>query len=123
LMEDFINDVNRQWEKVDPIYLAAYVLWKLNWIHPFINGNGRTARATAYFALCVTSGGWLSGTVILPALLKRERLAQDGALQAADDAFRQGGMNLAPLMQLISLLLEEQLASVPADDPEAWPGA
>ena len=26
---------------------AAYVLWRINWIHPFEDGNGRTARAAA----------------------------------------------------------------------------
>ena len=45
LMDDFVNIVNRRWEKADPVWLAAYVLWRLNHIHPFINGNGRTARA------------------------------------------------------------------------------
>jgi Fic family protein len=115
LMEDFINDVNRQWEKVDAIGLAAYVLWRLNWIHPFINGNGRTARATAYFALCVSSGGWLSGAVILPALLKRERGAQDRALELADASYARGNTDLRPLIELISRLLEEQLASIPAE--------
>lgn len=41
-MCDYVND---NWEKSSPIHLAAYALWKLNWIHPFTDGNGRTARA------------------------------------------------------------------------------
>ena len=40
-MEMFVDDVNRHWETTDAIQLTAYVLWKLNHIHPFINGNGR----------------------------------------------------------------------------------
>jgi hypothetical protein len=72
LMDDFVNFVNRSWEKADPLVLAAYVLWRLNHIHPFINGNGRTARATSYFVLCVKVGQWLPGTTILPELLRRE---------------------------------------------------
>ncbi|MCY4556856.1 MAG: Fic family protein, partial [Chloroflexi bacterium] len=49
LMDDFVNEVNRYWNDWDEVSLAAYVLWRLNWIHPFINGNGRTARAACYF--------------------------------------------------------------------------
>jgi Fic/DOC family len=45
LMDDFVNTVNRTWEQTDPVVLATYVLWRVNNIHPFINGNGRTARA------------------------------------------------------------------------------
>jgi Fic family protein len=64
LMEDFVNTVNREWEKSDPVVLAAYVLWGLNAIHPFINGNGRTARAACYFVLCLKAGQWLPGTSV-----------------------------------------------------------
>ena len=35
-MEDFVNDLNRNWEAADSVYMAAYVLWKLNNVHPFI---------------------------------------------------------------------------------------
>jgi hypothetical protein len=35
--------------QVVPTELAAYGLWRLNWIHPFVEGNGRTARAVCYF--------------------------------------------------------------------------
>ena len=59
LMEDLVNSVNRMWETADPVALAAFVLWRINHIHPFINGNGRTARAASYFVLCVKIGGWL----------------------------------------------------------------
>jgi fido (protein-threonine AMPylation protein) len=30
-----------------PVYRAAYVMWKINAIHPFNGGNGRVARAVA----------------------------------------------------------------------------
>ena len=59
LMDDFVNVVNHRWDKADPIWLTAYVLWRLNNIHPFINGNGRTARAACYFVLCVKVEGWV----------------------------------------------------------------
>lgn len=109
LMDDFINVVNRGWELADPIASAAFILWRLNHIHPFINGNGRTARATCYFVLCVKLGGWLPGTTILPELIKRERAAYVAALQHADASAATGNLDLGPLHQLLSTLLQEQI--------------
>lgn len=109
LMEDFINTVNRSWENADPLVLAAYVLWRLNYIHPFINGNGRTARAAAYFILCVKIGGWLPGNTILPELLRRERDRYVIALQQVDASMLAGAVDLSPLRDLIEELLQEQL--------------
>lgn len=112
LMDDFVNDVNRRWETMDSIVLAAYALWKLNFIHPFINGNGRTARAACYFIICVSSGGLLPGNEILPSLLKRERQKLVDCLIVADKSIKGGeALNLAPLHGLIQELLKEQLKS------------
>jgi Fic family protein len=45
---EYIND---NWQST--VHLAAYVLWKMNWIHPFADGNGRTARAVSYVVLSI----------------------------------------------------------------------
>ena len=112
LMDDLVNQVNRAWETTDPVVLSAYVLWRLNNIHPFINGNGRTARAASYFVLCVKAGAWLPGITILPELLRRNRDEYVAALKKADQSDENGKPNLADLHILISRLLEEQLKSV-----------
>jgi len=110
LMDDFVNQVNRFWEKEDPVVLATLVLWRLNSIHPFINGNGRTARAASYFILCLRAGGWLPGTTILPELLRRNRDRYVQALQHADRSAAAGNLDLAPLHGLMVELLAQQLA-------------
>lgn len=110
LMENFTNLINRSWETSDPVELAAYILWRLNFIHPFINGNGRTARAAAYFALCVKLGGWLPGTPILPARLKQNDPEYIAAIRAADTSLGTGRLDISVLHGLISRLLEEQIA-------------
>lgn len=112
LMDDFINQVNRNWESTDPVVLSAYVLWRMNYIHPFINGNGRSARAACYFVLCVTNGGWLPGKTILPELIKRERAAYVNALTKVDESFHAGNFSLEPLHQLLVQLISEQIGSV-----------
>ncbi len=109
LMEDMVNTVNRSWESADPLGLCAFVLWRLNWIHPFINGNGRTARAASYFVLCVKAGSWLPGKTILPELIRRERDRYVAALKEVDQSLSKGTPNLGPLHVLLSELLEEQL--------------
>lgn len=109
LMEDFVNLVNRRWQELDPVALATLVLWRLNYIHPFINGNGRTARAACYFVLCVKLGGWLPGNTILPELIRRERPAYVAALQSVDASLKSGQLDLSALHTLISDLLAEQI--------------
>jgi hypothetical protein len=42
--EHLCQYVNDNWSTKSALHLAAYVLWRLNWIHPFADGNGRTAR-------------------------------------------------------------------------------
>lgn len=112
LMDDFVNIVNRQWETADAVVLASFVLWRLNHIHPFINGNGRTARAASYFVLCVKSGGWLPGATILPELLRQNRADYVAALKDADEQAIAGKQDyLSSVHALISRLIAEQMAS------------
>lgn len=115
LMEDFVNEVNRYWTETDPIALAAFVLWKLNHIHPFINGNGRTARAACYFVLCLRLGRLLPGKVILPELIKQNRDQYINALTHCDQSLAAGTLDMVPLHTLLSRLIQEQIDSADAD--------
>ena len=109
LMEDFVDEVNRRWENYDAVKLAAHVLWRLNYIHPFVNGNGRTARAACYFTLCLKVGGLYRGPIHLPALLRKNRDDYIAALRCADDG------EIAPLeMLLVKLLLKQVTQGVPS---------
>ena len=120
LMDDFVNYVNRNWDQTDPVALATFVIWRLNHIHPFINGNGRTARAAGYFVLCVKLGGPLAGNIILPELLRQNRDEYVRHLTHADKSLMDAdGLDLAPLHAMISRLLAQQIAS---SMPE-WNGA
>ena len=107
LMDDMVNVINYEWQNSEAIGLASYALWRINHIHPFCNGNGRTARAACYFIICVKSGGLLPGKVILPELLKSNRGEYVAALQSGDNG------DLSPLNLLLSRLLEEQLETSP----------
>ena len=108
MMDDFINQTNRHWDKHDPVDLAAYVLWRINFIHPFTNGNGKTARAAAYFVMCAKVGEWLAGRAFLPELLRQNRAAYLDALQVAHQSENYGTADLSALKDLITRLMSEQ---------------
>ncbi|MGA8380648.1 MAG: Fic family protein, partial [Stellaceae bacterium] len=38
LVEELCDYVNDNWDISTPLHLAAYVMWRLNWIHPFADG-------------------------------------------------------------------------------------
>lgn len=111
-MSMFIDEVNRYWENADPVWLSCFILWRLNHIHPFINGNGRTARVACYFALCLKVGTWLSGDILLPELLRRDRPEYVAALKHADASLVTGQLDLSELHKLLTRLLNEQMATL-----------
>ncbi len=63
---------------------AAFALWRLNWIHAFPGGNGRTARAIAYLVLCIDMQMMLPGLPTMPALIAQQRDAYIDALRDVD---------------------------------------
>jgi Fic family protein len=66
LIEDMCDYVNDRWHEATAIHIASYLMWRLNWIHPFADGNGRTARMTSYVAMSVKIGRVLAGTPTIP---------------------------------------------------------
>ncbi|CUI69712.1 mobile mystery protein B [Achromobacter xylosoxidans] len=111
-MDQFVNSVNVRWGSTDALRLAAFVLWRLNYIHPFINGNGRTARAAAYFVICLKSGGPLPGVKTLPELICENRDDYVAALKSADRSHEMGPkLMLDDLADLLRRLLDQQLRS------------
>jgi Fic family protein len=69
----------------DPFHSAAYLLWRLVWIHPFEDGNGRVARSLSYIALCVGFGlHELPGSIAMPDLILRHEDRYISGLRDAD---------------------------------------
>lgn len=113
LMDAFVNEVNRRLETTDVLTLAAYCLWRLTHIHPFINGNGRTARALCYYVVCIKFGRRLSGAPILPELIRRNREECVELLRSADVVSgAEWERALNGLRSFVLRLLNEQIASV-----------
>jgi Fic family protein len=109
LMDRFISFIQENWFVVSPTLLAAYGLWRLNWVHPFIEGNGRTARAVCYYLLCVKHGQLLPGRKIVPERIRESREQYVLALRAADQAWVAGNYDLSQMEAYLAGLLEAQL--------------
>jgi Fic family protein len=111
-IEHMCDYINENWERSSPVHLAAYALWKLNWIHPFTDGNGRTARALSYLLLCVRLGYRLPGTNTIPEQISGDKNPYYKALEAADKAWKADKIDLSVLEELLAALLANQLVSV-----------
>lgn len=104
--------IDRPLPEEQVIHLAAYALWRLNWIHPFMEGNGRTARGLMYLMLCVGLNFDLPGTRTVADLLYDYSAPYYEGLAAADKACREDPdlVNVEKLEWLISDLLAIQLS-------------
>lgn len=94
-----------------PLHLAAYVMWRLNWIHPFVDGNGRTSRAVSYYVLCASAGFLLPGEKVIPDLIAENKQPYYQALEAADTAWtRTGTADVGEMESLLGDLVAKLLA-------------
>jgi hypothetical protein len=112
---DLCRHLKARWDLDDAVSLSAFALWALNWIHPFLDGNGRVARALSYLVLNLKLGLWLPGSPTLVEQLYERRAEYFDALAAADLDVRNGAApDLSDLRKLLGDLLVRQLRSLPA---------
>jgi Fic family protein len=112
LIEDLCDYVNDNWKAKTAIHLASFVMWRLNWIHPFSDGNGRTSRMVSYLVLCVKLGLLLPGRNTIPEQIVDNRRPYFDALEAADEAAKGGDVDLSKMEDLLEGMLATQLAGV-----------
>jgi Fic family protein len=110
-IEEMCDYVNDHWEQSTPIHLAAYTMWRLNWIHPFADGNGRTSRIVSYVVLSVRADAVLPGTPTIPDQIVDNRSPYFEALDAADAAWKEGRVDVSQMEDFLAALLAKQLAS------------
>ncbi|WP_273726714.1 Fic family protein [Brucella gallinifaecis] len=108
-VEEMCDYVNDHWNDATAIHLASYIMWRLNWIHPFSDGNGRTSRILSYVVLCIKTGSVLPGTPAIPEQIVENRNPYFAALDAADAAFSAGNIDLSVMEELLSGMLAVQL--------------
>lgn len=113
LIEELCDYVNDNWNVKSAIHLSAFVMWRLNWIHPFTDGNGRTSRAASYLVLCARTGNLLPGQETIPEQIVENRAPYYAALEAADAWYREnnqfGDGVVAEMEFLLGAMLAKQL--------------
>ncbi|MFC3076089.1 Fic family protein [Shinella pollutisoli] len=112
LIEDLCDYVNGHWKDKTAVHLASYVMWRLNWIHPFSDGNGRTSRMVSYLVLSVRLGMLLPGRDTIPDQIVDNRHPYFDALEDADRALADGKIDLTKMEELIESMLAKQLMGV-----------
>lgn len=113
LIEDLCDYVNDNWQTASAAHLAAYAMWRINWIHPFDDGNGRTARAIAYLVLCIKTGTVLPGSKTIPERIAASKNPYYFALEKADKAYaRSKAIDVSELEGIIVDTLAAQLADI-----------
>ena len=115
LVEEMCEYVTDNAEKSEALHPCAYVMWRLNWIHPFTDGNGRTSRALAYYVLCGKLGYLLPGSETVPEQIAADRNPYYPALEDADRHCAEGCMDLSSLEGLLDKCLATQLLSAYKD--------
>jgi len=112
LVEDMCDYVNEKWAMASAIHLAAYIMWRLNWIHPFSDGNGRTSRTLSYVVMCCKLEAILPGHPTIPEQIVSNRNPYFAALDAADAACREENLDLSAMEELLSGMLAVQLKGI-----------
>jgi ketosteroid isomerase-like protein len=107
LIEEMCDYVNEHWQASTPLHLAAYIMWRLNWIHPFADGNGRTSRILSYVVLSIRAGAVPPGTPTIPdqhltSMYGRSAMSPEANLQTAHKYF--DACNTGDLDALMSTL-------------------
>lgn len=103
--------VNSNWHEKSATYLAAYVLWRMNWIHPFADGNGRTARVVSYLVLSTKLNSLLPGTPTIPEQIAADKSPYYSALEDCDDSWKREILALSSVEQMLDRMLAAQLLS------------
>ncbi len=113
LMQEMFVELRTVWQTGDALDAAAFALWRVNWVHPFKNGNGRTARSFAYACLNARLGVVLPGTTTIIDQIMATRTDYETAIRVADKAAEtNNGRDLTKMREYLNGLLQVQMATI-----------
>lgn len=119
LVDEMVDKINLDRETHTAVERAAYAIWRINWIHPFPGGNGRTARALGYLILCIDLGRVPGGEPQFPTLIYDAAEDYTLALRHADAGEKQGEPALLPMIELVDAAIMQQLRGFIEQNPHS----
>lgn len=111
-VEEMLEYLADNWSEKTALHLCSYVMWRLNWIHPFADGNGRTSRILSYMVLCGKLSQILPGTRTIPEQISENKKPYYDSLEAADICYKKGRIDVSAMEVLIEQYLANQLVSL-----------
>lgn len=113
-MDDFFKELDEIWENGDALDAASFALWRICWIHPFKNGNGRTARAFCYACLSARLGVVLPGAPTVIEQIMTTRPQYEAAIRVGDAAVKADSKarDLTAMKSYLDGLLQIQMAGI-----------
>lgn len=123
-MAHFFANLEEKWRDSSAVEIGAFALWFVNWVHPFQNGNGRSARAFCYACISLKLGFVIPGKLTVIDLIMQNRAAYYAALRVADNAYAQSGApDLSAMINFVEELLIQQLSTIPEPDQPQKPNS
>jgi Fic family protein len=114
-VDDLCDYVNENWATTSAVHLSSMVMWRMNWIHPFTDGNGRTSRAVSYLVLCAHTRLLLAGPQTIPEQIVANKVPYYDALESADRVYQEEGRltqnTVVAMEELMKAMLARQLRS------------
>ena len=110
-MAQFWNVLAQDYLTLSPLECAAFALWGVNHIHPFVEGNGRSSRALAYFILCNKLEFWLPGKLAITEQIRLHHRSEYCDILGRMDGKKLGSgrTDLTEMTAFLDRLLTEQL--------------
>jgi Fic family protein len=113
-VDDMIRHLTQHWG-AKPVQLCAYTMWRCNWIHPFQNGNGRATRGLSYLVFLMRLGYEPGGVPTFVDSIDANKKPYYEALDHADDAWKNGQLDVSAMEKVVSAELAKQLVRVVND--------
>lgn len=112
-MDRFFSLIHENWNVMDhPTLLPAYALWRMNWIHPFVEGKRQNGSRGLLLPDLPPARRILPGTKLVPERIRENRQPYYAALRAADLAWEEGHFDVSQLTAYLNDLLKAQLTDI-----------